>query len=95
MDNTKEEVKSINDLIDNLHAKINRYENKIKKLKKELDTLRDQGFDVDGKDDEEDAVKKQALKKEIDIFLKAVLAPQSSKFADNGYVDVMSYNYLT
>lgn len=95
MANKKEEGKSINDLIDNLHAKINRYENKIKKLKKELDTLRDQGFDVDGKDDEEDDVKKQALKQEIDMFIKAVLAPQPSKFADDGYVDVMSYNYLT
>lgn len=96
MANKKEEGKSIEDLIGNLYTKINRCENQIKKLKKELDTLRDRRFNVDGeKDDEEDDAKKQALKQEIDMFIKAVLAPQPSKFADDGYVDAMSYNYLT
>lgn len=96
MSNTKEEVKSIDDLIGKLYDKIKQRDKQIKKLKKELDTLRNRRFNVDGeKDDEEDDVKKQALKKEIDVFMKAVLAPQPSKFADDGYVDVMSYNYLT
>lgn len=95
MANKKEEGKSIEDLIGNLYTKINRCENQIKKLKKELDTLRDRRFNVDGeKDDEEDDVKKQALKKEIDMLMRAVLTPQPSKFADDGSVDLIPYIYI-
>lgn len=83
MSNTKEEVKSIDDLIGKLYAKIKQRNKQIKRLKNELasakeelksvkeeyddacdrlelimdahpmvlDTLRDNGFDVDGEDD--------------------------------------------
>lgn len=79
MANKKEEVNSIDDLIGKLYAKINRYENKIKKLKKELDTLRDQGFDVDGKDDDVD--------KDIKMFTAFIESIPLGSIADETPID--------